>query len=1748
MTSPLNLISILFYNHNQIMRKNLLLLLCLLFCLISFAQDFSNKGKDFWVAYGYHQIMNGGNVQNMVLYFATDQVTTITITSGTGYTQTLTSGALPTVLTSAPIPKTGAQDARLLTESTSPENKGIHVVSDKPIVAYAHIYNASVSGASILFPTNTLGKEYYSINYTNISNTSNSNCWMYVVAADTGSTVVEITPSVTTINHAANVPFQVTLTQGQVYNVMATYSGNSGGDLTGSFIRSISVGSVACKRLAVFSGSGRISITCNGNPSSSDNYMVQAFPKNAWGKKYLTASAAGNQTNNIYRICVSDPTTIVTINGFLNTFPLINNFYYELPATAVPQKIESDKPIQVAQYFTSQGACGNGSPGDPEVIYLSPVEQSISKVLWNATPNSGISQHFYNVIIPNAGNALSTFKFDGVLVSPALFTTHPQDPSYSYLKASILLSGPHTIESDSGFNAIAYGFGNAESYGYNAGTNVRDLYQQIGVSSLYGIETSPSVCTGSPFKFKISLPYQPDSMYWDFHNPGTLPPIANINQPGPLVFDSVRVINSRTVWWYSLPSYYTWNTIGVFPITITTYRQNTEGCGNTQEIEFDLEVSDPPTAAIASPDSVCNGQPVQFNDATSSVKPTYHWWWSFGDPASGAANISFLKNPIHTFSGPGSYTVRYSNITTPGCLSDTITKTIRVNALPFATVNGATTVCLNGSSPNITFTGSGAFSPYTFTYKINGGSTQTISTTASSASVTLPVPTTTAGTFIYTLINVTEGSTTSCSRVQPDTVIVIVNPLPTAVIAGSTIVCKNAVSPFVTFTGSNGTPPYTFTYHINSGPNITVSTITGNSITVSVPTNTSGTFNYILTNVQGGTSTLCSQGQAGSAIVIVNALPTATVSGTTEVCLNGTPPVITLTGAGTTSPYTFTYNINNGANITVTGIGNSAAINAPTNIAGSFTYNLINVKDATANLCSQAQTGNSVITVNPLPTASFTSALPSCQARIINFTDGSVANVGNLTEWTWNFGDPASGSSNTSTVQNPSHSFSNAGTYNVTLFVKTNKGCMSIPFLRAVVVNPRPKAGFIDPEVCLNDTYAQFSDTSTVAGGTITNWQWNFGDPGSGSLNTSSIQNPQHSYSTLGPKTITLYITSNSGCRDTLLQTFTVNGDIPVANFTINNPASICGYDSVAIVNTSTVNVGSVTKIEIYWDNVNTPAVFQIDNVPYPNKIYKHLYPAFQIAKTYSIRYRAYSGATCINDKVQSVTVNAVPVVRFDPIPNTCLDVPPFQITQASEIGGVPVGPAPVFSGPGVSASGIFNPSLVGPGVYMIHYKFVSNMGCMDVDSQRIRVLQPPIANFRTVGPACKGKTLIFEDLSTSVVGTIITWKWDFGDGSPIIIRTTPAPFTHTFSLSGNYLVKLTIITSDGCIKTIPINVLINPNPSVNFSFPNISCLPNAKVAFTNTSSPGIYNWNFGDPVSGLLNTSTALSPLHIYNSQGPFNVFLDVKSAAGCIHDTTIIVNTIHPQPQADFKTQKPSVCFGEPVIFLDKSDSLDGTMSSWHWFFGDGDSANIRNPIHPYQNIGAFDVTLFIINSFGCNSDTIKKGYNVYPYPQVDAGPPNIFVLEGGISTLHGQASGNNLTYLWTPGQYLDYTTIASPVTKPKADILYTLTVTAKGGCSAQDSILVKVLLGPRIPNTFTPNNDSHNDKWVIEYLDTYPNNKVQVFTRTGQLVFESRGYKTPWNGTKNGKPLPMDTYYYIIEPGSGRKPITGYVTILK
>ena len=148
-----------------------------------------------------------------------------------------------------------------------------------------------------------------------------------------------------------------------------------------------------------------------------------------------------------------------------------------------------------------------------------------------------------------------------------------------------------------------------------------------------------------------------------------------------------------------------------------------------------------------------------------------------------------------------------------------------------------------------------------------------------------------------------------------------------------------------------------------------------------------------------------------------------------------------------------------------------------------------------------------------------------------------------------------------------------------------------------------------------------------------------------------------------------------------------------------------------------------------------------------------------------------------------------------------------------------------------------------------------------------------------------------------------------------------------------------------------------------------------------------------------------------------------------------------------------------------------------------------------------------------------------------------------------LDGSGSGNNINYAWSPNTNINNTQIPAPQVSPVKDITYQLTVTSADQCVNSDMVFVKVLKTPVIPNVFSPNGDGINEKWVIQYLNSYPNVAVSVFNRYGQNVFHSQGYNNYWDGTYNNKSLPVGTYYYIIDRNiAGTKKLTGWVMILR
>ncbi len=670
--------------------------------MVSARSGFSqtNKGTEFYTAYMANiRGVTGNNTCQMSLYLTSDMSTSGTVSVADGsYSQSFSVTANQVTTVTMP------QSAFLGTEGQF--LKGIRITAADPIVVYAHIYASAVSGATLLLPVNTLAKDYYSLNYTQRSN--EANCYSsFAVVATEDTTSVEITPSATlNSGKTANTPFIITLQKGEVYQ------GLSPNDLTGTRIRSVSSGTNVCKRIAVFSGSSKIYISNTSNVSA-DNLFQQVYPTASWGKNYVTAPLS-NRPYDTFRIAISDPTTKVTLNGTaISNASFTNGFYYEFNSTT-PNVISADKPIQVAQYAITQLAANpvsGGDLGDPEMIYLNPIEQSINNVTLYSPTAFRILQSYINVII--AAAAAPSFTIDGAAPASG-FKTVPGNRAYSYGQFPVS-SGTHNIKASDGFNAIAYGFGSAESYGYSAGTNLKNLNEFVQIKSLAG-DTLSSACLGENVKLQVTLPYQTTQLIW---TPQNGDPIYKDNNPT-LIATTIK--DNKPLYTYSYPKNLAYSKTGIYNVVVQAFNAIADACGSYEEIDIGFTVYDLPVALFTAKAQNCQSDTLTFTDKSTTVAGTLKTWaWNFGD-----GGTATLQNPTHIYNKPGDFVATLLVTNSNSCTSSLDSQKIHIYAKPVVKFAVSNPDCIDKA---VTFTDQSTTSEGKITqwiWDFGDGTTQTL--------------------------------------------------------------------------------------------------------------------------------------------------------------------------------------------------------------------------------------------------------------------------------------------------------------------------------------------------------------------------------------------------------------------------------------------------------------------------------------------------------------------------------------------------------------------------------------------------------------------------------------------------------------------------------------------------------------------------------------------------------------------------------------------------------------------------------------------------------------------------------------------------------------------------------------------------------------------------------------------------------------------------------------------------------------
>lgn len=1877
----------------------LLLLISILFSNFIFSQDLSNKGKEFWVGYGHNQIFPSN--QTLVLYLSAEQPAQVTISvNGTTWSQTYNIPA-NTVIQTVEIPKNGAADARITAEGLN--DRGIHIVSDVPIVAYAHQYGSASSGATMLMPVETYGYTYYSVNYTQITNASPAYSWFFVIASQ-DNTVVEITPSKQTQGgKPAGVPFTVNLNKGQIYNVFGQSSGNSGQDMTGSKIVSKPNTFGECFPIAVFSGMSRITIV---GSSGGEFCQQQIFPASAWGTKYLTAPTSST-TNvslgnlNVYRIAVRNPNTIVKRNGIVLT-GLQNNFYYEFQSNQ-PEYIEADKAILVSQYMVSSNTSGFSGVGDPEMFYLSPIEQAQKRVAFYCTSNQNISSNYVTLIIPSIG--LNTLKIDGQYSAWDVQYLHPGNFSYRIVTKALSV-GQHIIECDSTFNAIVYGQGNVESYGYNAGTLVNNLDKITSIQNQYSPNVNPFTCINTSFNPLIKISYKPTQIVWRFSTVNNITPNTNITQTNPSAFDS-SIINGRTYYEFRPGGTYKFTDTGNYIIPIAVTAPDIDNCGNTEIINLSVRVNPGPKADFtwthtgcrtdtvffngivatangfninrykwtypdASIDSVQNPKKVLPNQGSNSVKleviadngcvgdtvkivtvspspvntfgmtppqacgnasvvfsdtssfaggPINEWYWDFGNGNTVSTNSN--TNQTQTYSTPGSYLIKHY-VRAGTCGSDTVTKVLKIFANPVSNFN-STQGCLQDSTVQFTNTSvvsdaqvlsyswnfgdpnANAGNPNTSTatnptHKYSQYGTYPVeltTTTANGCNHTVTIPYTVVGfgsAINYTIVNENtlcsqnQVQLTNNSNVVADSVYKIeiywdwINQPSSVETDNSPTPSKNYFHSYASFT-SPLTKSFTIKWKVYSKggcvseklvditlhakpilnfpsipskcvnasvSSIALATVTNNTNGTGVYSgngvNSSGMFDpsvagvglhtikYVFISAGGCTDSV-------TQTVNVFAKPTANFNVTNNICQRDSILITNSSNITAGNINTWNWNFGDASSLS---LNNGNAFYKNYSNGGNYNIKLVVISDSG---CVSDTAIQQVVIFNN-PQSSFNISNVTCADSVITFTSTSNFSSGTIQNWYWNFGNGNIINSNSNIAQNQQYLL--PGTYDVKHVVSAQTGCVSDTVLTQISIFANPQVGFTNTQGCLTDSIIQFTNTSNVSDAQTINYTWNFGDVNANTSNpnTSTQTNPSHKFTAYGNYVITLTANTVNGCANTITKSIKIEGFKPNVDFNVENENSLCSQNQIKLINKTPILQDSVYRIDIFWDVANQPLSFTTDLNPSFDKEYFNAYSTFTnpASKTFTIKWVVYSKGGCITEKEKIITLNAKPILSFTTLSGKCINAATTSVAFATITNGVAGNGA--YFGNGVDVQGNFNPSIAGEGVHTIKYVFTSNGGCVDSISQTINVFPKPTANFNISGNVCLNDSVKITDASTLSSGNILNWNYDFGDATTLV-NNSNASFYKKYTNYNSYNIKLFVISDSSCVSdTVSKNVTVFPLPQTDFQLPAAICLPNGSAAFTNaTTIPNgnisqlNFTWNFGDG-----NSSNNVNPTHNYLIGGNYNIKLTATSLNGCIKDTTKIFSSFFEKPVAKFGVSAIQLCEGKESVFSDSSFAQASTISNWVWNFGNGNSSNNQNPKVTYSTPGSYMVSLVVKNNEGCESDTSKQNVVVHLQPIVDAGVEKT-VSQGQSLILKPTVNSTTLNLKWTPSLYLDNDAILNPTSTPLDNIRYKLTATGSGACSASDSVLIKVLIEVKIPNAFSPNGDGINDVWNIKGLVNYSKSITEIFDRNGNIVFRSVGYDKPWDGTKNGKPLPVGVYYYLIEPNDrGYGTLTGSITLLK
>jgi len=476
----------------------------------------------------------------------------------------------------------------------------------------------------------------------------------------------------------------------------------------------------------------------------------------------------------------------------------------------------------------------------------------------------------------------------------------------------------------------------------------------------------------------------------------------------------------------------------------------------------------------------------------------------------------------------------------------------------------------------------------------------------------------------------------------------------------------------------------------------------------------------------------------------------------------------------------------------------------------------------------------------------------TCDGFTLDFSNQPQNNPAG-TQYMWTFGEPLSGSADTSFLQAPTHTYLDTGVYIVKLRATLAGGLCADSATMRVNVYPGFFPGFIATGSCFNNPY-QFTDTTNTRYGTVNSWSWNFGDAAT-IADTSRIRNPQWTYPSPGPRNVRLIVTNSKGCIDTAIVSVNVL-DKPAITLGFTDTL-ICRNDAVQL-NASGTGVFSWTPpVNIINANTATPTVSPVSTMWYFVNI---------------------NDNGCINrDSVRVRVVNAVSLRAIND--TTICQGDAVQLNATSD--GLTFNWTPVTN--------LNNPNIINPVATLNNtttYNVTARIGsCIATDQVVVTTVPYPIANAGADPTICYNGSV---QLNGNMNGIRFTWTPTSYLNNPNVLTPVSSPPRTTQYILSAY-------DTLGCPKPGRDTVVITVLPRVRaYAGRDTIVVIGQRLQFNGTGGVN-YVWS----------PSTGLSNPNIFNPVGVYNASIDsvryklvVTDIAGCADSSFITVRVFRTNP----------------------------------------------------------------------------------------------------------------------------------------------------------------------------------------------------------------------------------------------------------